>query len=32
MGVLDGLTPVAHEDDDDRAMRRDFLRLIGYKS
>jgi adenosine/AMP kinase len=32
LGVLDGLTPVAYEDDDDRAKRRGFLRMIGYKS
>jgi len=31
LGVVDGLSPTGIETDDDRAVRRDFLRKIGYK-
>jgi adenosine/AMP kinase len=31
MGVIDGETPLGVETDEDKAERRDFLRMIGYK-
>lgn len=31
MGVIDGQTSVALENDKDRAARKDFLKMIGYK-
>jgi len=31
LGVVDGLTPVRVETDEDVAHRKDFLRMIGYK-
>lgn len=31
LGVIDGHSPLGVEDDEHRAKRRDFLRMIGYK-
>ncbi len=31
LGVIDGYAPLGVEDDEARAKRRDFLRMIGYK-
>jgi adenosine/AMP kinase len=31
LGVIDGHSPLGVEDDEAKAKRRDFLRMIGYK-